>query len=137
MTILYKKGLNVSSKDLDSLFKSIGWSSRGEKKWKEVLSKSTYLCTAWDKNKLIGMGRVLEDGVMCMLYDIAVHPNYQRKGIGSKIMEMLILQIKKKKYATIGLFAWKENPANIPFYEKHGFILKKNGMELEKYMVPE
>ena len=110
---------------------------RGKKRWKEVLSKSYFIYTAWDENEIIGMGRIMEDGVMCMFYDICINPKYQRQGIGSKIMIKLIDKIKHKKYASIGLFAWKENPANKPFYKKFGFIEKTTGMELDKYMKPE
>jgi len=79
----------------------------------------------------------MDDGIMCMLYDIGIHPDYQRQGLGSKIMERLIAQVKDKNYASIGLFAWEENPANIPFYEKFGFVRKSSGMELDKLMKPE
>jgi hypothetical protein len=45
--------------------------------------------------------------------------------------------VKNKGYASIGIFVWEKNPANIPFYKKEGFVLKKTGMELEQYMKPE
>ena len=83
---------------------------------------------------LIGFGRILEDGVMCMFYDIGVHPDYQRGGVGKKIMEYLIDKVKDKRYVSIGLFAWEENPANIPFYENFGFEKVGTGMELVKFM---
>lgn len=132
--IVYEEGCNVQSKDLDALFHAIGWRARGAKKWDEVLSKSFYVYTAWNGNTLIGMGRIMEDGIMCMFYDICVHPNYQRRGIGTKILKKLIFKVKDKNYSSIGLFAWEQNPGTLPFYLNQGFILKKSGMELEKYM---
>ncbi|MBI2051781.1 GNAT family N-acetyltransferase [Candidatus Roizmanbacteria bacterium] len=119
---------------LDGLFNAIGWNSRGAEKWKTVLEKSSYVLSVWDGERVVGMGRILEDGVMCMFYDIGVHPDYQNKGVGKQIMENLIDQVKDKEYASIGLFAWEENPANIPFYEKFGFERQTSGMELVKYM---
>ncbi len=71
---------------------------------------------------------------MCMFYDIGVHPDYQRKGIGTNIMQVLIDEVKDKNYASIGLFAWEYNPQNMPFYEKFGFKKVGTGMELLKYM---
>jgi len=137
MTIKYKKGFDASIEKLDELFISIGWNPRGEKRWKEVLSKSYFMYTAWDGRTLVGMGRIMEDGVMCMFYDIGVHAKYRHQGIGSKILQMLIGAVKPKRYASIGLFAWKENPANKSFYKKFGFVEKATGMELDKYMQPE
>jgi|SRR3989344_3642655 len=134
MEIDYKIGLNIDSEQLDILFEKVGWRKRGNIKWKEVLAKSYLGVSAWDNDKLVGFGRITEDGVMCMFYDIGILPDYQGKGIGSAIMKILIDKVKDKEYASIGLFAWEENPINFPFYEKFGFEKVKSGMELVKFM---
>jgi ribosomal protein S18 acetylase RimI-like enzyme len=136
MLIEYREGTDIETQQLDNLWKAIGWKPRGEQKWKKVLSKSNFMYTAWDRNKLVGTGRIMEDGVMCMFYDMGVHPDYQRQGIGSRILEELIIRVKDKGYVSIGLFSWKENPVNILFYKKFGFV-KTSGMELTKHMKPE
>ena len=119
---------------LDRLFVAIGWKARGAEKWQEVLSKSTFVVTLWNEKQLVGLGRILEDGVMCMFYDIGIHPEYQGRGFGRQIMQALIDHVKDRSYASIGLFAWEENPANIPFYKKFGFECMTSGMELVRYM---
>jgi len=135
MIIKYLEGTNIETRHLNNLFNAVGWRHREERKWKEVFSKSHFVYTAWDETKdetkLVGMARIVEDGVMCMFYDICVHPDYQRKGIGSRILKELINRTKDKEYRSIGLFAWEENPANIKFYEKFGFV-RTSGMELAK-----
>jgi len=136
MSIQYKETLEVEPEKLDELWGAIGWKPRGTNKWQEALSKSSYLCSAWDGDTLVGTGRILEDGIMCMFYDIGVHPDYQGQQIGSEIMEKLIDQVKDKGYASIGIFAWEQNPANLPFYKKFGFE-ESSGMELIKHMKPE
>ena len=128
---------NLPLEQIDNLTEAVGWGRRGANKWKGVLSKSSYVYSIWDGDRLVGMGRIVEDGVMCMFYDIAVHPDYQRGGLGSQIMNNLINQVKDKKYVSIGLFAWEKNPANIPFYEKFGFEKVATGMELVRYMARE
>ena len=135
VTLSERKDLPIEQ--LDNLFQAIGWKVRGQEKWQEVLDKSSHVLTVWDGEKVVGMGRILEDGVMCMFYDIGVHPDFQKKGVGKKIMENLINKVKDKGYASIGLFAWEENPVNIPFYEKFGFKRQTSGMELVKHMVRE
>ena len=123
----------VDSKHLDLLFSSIGWKPRGAK-WKEVLEKSSFVCSVWDGARLVGFGRIVEDGAMCMFYDVLVRPDYQDRGIGSRIMNYLIGKIKDKKYTSIGLFSWEYNEKSIGFYEKFGFKKVKTGMELVKFM---
>ncbi len=53
------------------------------------------------------------------------------------IMERLIAYVKDKEFASIGLWAWNDNPATLPFYKRFGFIEEPGGMELKKYMKPE
>ena len=134
MTLKKSLERTLDTEELDKLFEAIGWRPRGELKWKEVLAKSNFVYSIWDGRKAVGLGRIIEDGVMCMFYDIAVHPDYQGRGIGKQIMTKLIEQVKDKGYASIGLFAWEQNPNNIPFYEKFGFERVPTGMELVKFM---
>lgn len=130
----YSTKKEIDAIQLNNLWNAIGWSSRCPNKWKNALSKSSFVISVWDAEKLIGLGRILEDGIMCMFYDIAVHPDYQRQGIGKTIMNKLIDKVKNKKYVSIGLFTWEGNPANIHFYKKFGFEKVGTGMELVKHM---
>jgi ribosomal protein S18 acetylase RimI-like enzyme len=104
----------------------MGWQPRSEKKWKEILSKSSFVYSVWDNDKLVGMGRLAEDGIMCMFYDVIVHKNYQGRGIGKMIVNKLIDQTKGKKYCSVGLFTDKNE---IKFYKKLGFKIDSIGME--------
>lgn len=125
---------NLPLEQIDNLTEAIGWGRRGPEKWREILSKSSHVYSLWDGDKLVGMGRIVEDGAMCMFYDIAVHPDYQRRGLGSQIMSNLIAQVKDKKYVSIGLFTWEGDPTNVSFYEKFGFEKVGTGMELLRYI---
>ncbi len=128
---------DIPAEKLNQLFKDIGWSPRKDKIWEQALTVSSYVVSAWHDNELIGFGRIFEDGVMCMFYDIGVHPDFQKKDIGSYIMEELVHWVKDKKYASIGLFVWEKNPTALEFYKKFGFEPVKTGMELVKYMIRE
>jgi GNAT superfamily N-acetyltransferase len=127
-----KKDLNIEQ--IDSLMDSVGWSNnRGEEKWREILSKSSFVYSVYDRQKMVGFGRILEDGAMCMFYDIMVHHDYQGQGIGKMIMNSLLEQTKDKDYISVSLFAWPENKDFlIPFYNKFGFELFETGMRLRK-----
>lgn len=120
---------NIDINQIRLLRKSIGWQPRSEKKWKEILSKSSFVYSVWDGKRLIGMGRLVEDGIMCMLYDIVVHKNYQGEGIGKIIVNKLVEQTKNKKYCSIALFTDKDK---VKFYKKLGFEIAIVAMEYNK-----
>ena len=117
---------------LNELTEAVGWGRRADDKWQEILTRSKYVYSLWSEEKLVGFGRVLEDGTMAMFYDIAVHPEYQGKGLGMRIMRYLLEQVRGKGYASIGLFAWDKNPGAIEFYEKLGFDRVNFGMKLKR-----
>ncbi|HEY5601386.1 MAG TPA: GNAT family N-acetyltransferase [Patescibacteria group bacterium] len=119
---------------LNNLFESIGWSTRDDDKWLEVQDKTSYFVAKWDKNRLIGMGRIVEDGVMCMIYDVCVRPQYQSQGVGTSIMERIVDQVRDKGYASIGLFVWEGNLKAAEFYKRFGFEKVGTGMELVALM---
>ena len=132
--MIYSTEKNINPDKIDDLFRSIEWETRGQEKWKEILSKSSFVFSIWDEETLIGFGRIVEDGIMCMFYDVCVHKDYQNNGIGTKIMDTLIDQVKDKQYISIGLFVSEDNPRAANFYEKFGFKNVNNGMELVRYM---
>ena len=66
--------------------------------------------------KLVGAGRALSDGVWrAAIYDVAVLPEYQGKGIGSMIIRHLI---DSANVEVIMLYA---APGKEEFYEQFGF----------------
>ena len=76
---------------------------------------------------LIGFGRAISDGVyQAAVYDVAVVPEYQRKGIGSIIMESIFSRLS---HCNIILYA---SPGKEEFYETLKFRKMKTGMALFK-----
>ena len=52
-----------------------------------ALKGSAFICSVWEKDTLIGFGRVIDDGGVCYsVNDIMVDKEYQRQGIGDQIM---------------------------------------------------
>lgn len=125
---------DISAEKINNLRKSVGWCvKRGEEKWKEILNKSSFVYSVFDRGKLVGMGRIVEDGMMCMFYDVVVHKDYQGKGIGKMIINNLLAFTKDKGYSSISLFADPKNKDFLlPFYNKFGFELFETGMRLKK-----
>lgn len=130
MRLIERHDKEIDTSDLNILLTAVGWGTRPEEKWREILNKSKYVCSVWSGEQLVGFGRVLEDGTMAMFYDIAVHPEFQRRGVGSTVMKFLMEKVRSGNYCSIGLFAWQENLNSIRFYEKFGFQQVHFGMKL-------
>lgn len=79
----------------------------------------------FDEEKLIGFGRAISDGVyQAALYDIAVLPEYQGKGIGRLIVNNIVESLPKCSFI---LYA---APGKEKFYEQLNFRKMKTGMAL-------
>lgn len=81
--------------------------------------------------ELVGMGRLVGDGAMYWyLQEIIILPEFQRKGIGTMIVNHLLDYAKANsitgKFTTIGGVSAKGKE---PFYEKMGFEIISNGMK--------
>lgn len=68
----------------------VGWNNFSEHQAKEALKHSSYTVIAVDKSQTVAMGRLIGDGMYFTVVDVVVHPDYQKMGIGSRIMEMLL-----------------------------------------------
>ena len=81
--------------------------------------------------ELVGMGRLVGDGAMYWyLQEIIILPNFQRKGIGTMIVNHLIDYAKANsitgKFTTIGGVSAKGKE---PFYKKMGFDIISTGIK--------
>lgn len=80
--------------------------------------------------RLVGFGRAVSDGAyQAAVYDVAVIPEYQNRGIGSLIMQRIL---EKISICNIILYA---NTGREEFYMKFGFHSMKTAMA--KFLRPE
>jgi len=85
------------------------------------LPNNLFATTIRDRGELIAMGRVVGDGGCHFeVVDIAVHPDYQRRGIGTRVMDAVMAYIEKyaPESAYVSLIADHHSPA---LYSKFGF----------------
>ncbi|OPZ77422.1 MAG: putative acetyltransferase [Alphaproteobacteria bacterium ADurb.Bin438] len=116
--IQYKNIKEFSESELQDLFLSVEWSS-GKYPEKLVLAMRnySYVFTAWDEGKLIGLISAMDDGIMtAYIHYLLVDPKYQKMGIGKGLVD-LMKQVYKD-YLRIVLVAYDEQ---IKFYEACGF----------------
>ena len=108
--------------DYCRLRKSVGWTNFSKEQAQTALSNSLYTVAVFENSRAVGMGRLIGDGIYLIIVDIVVDPAYQGKGIGSKIVSMLIEYATKELpdggRTSIQLISEKGKE---PFYEKQGF----------------
>ena len=81
----------------------------------------------WHAGQLIGFGRALSDGVyQAAVYDVAVVPEYQGKGVGSIVMKNILSNLPD---CNVILYA---SPGKEDFYATLRFRKMKTGMALFK-----
>ncbi|HEX9782444.1 MAG TPA: GNAT family N-acetyltransferase [Opitutaceae bacterium] len=85
------------------------------------LSRSLFCVVAELEGRCIGMARVAGDGALFFhVMDVAVLPEYQRRGVGTQLMNRLVEFIRNSapEKALVGLFT---GAAQSPFLERFGF----------------
>lgn len=104
------------------LRESVGWNNFCKEQVITALKNSVYDITVRDNNQVIGMGRLIGDGIYYTIVDVVVDPAFQGKKVGTEIINRLLEFIEKNiptgGRASVQLIAAEGKEA---FYEKQGF----------------
>lgn len=126
MNIEYKQHKNFPCDELYQLFLAVGW-AKEEETTQEMIDNfnigflhSTFVFSAWADGKLVGCVRVLSDlHFRSVIYDLAVLPAFQHKGIGSEL-------VRRCRQACEGSEWLVQTDMARGFYEKLGFRQKND-----------
>ncbi len=147
--IEYREEKHVDGRQLFTLFTAVGWiKPRNQKPVTErpddaiandifyldddgkydfltsAFLHSTYVLSAWESSRLVGIIRVLSDGVQrSVIYDLVVHPEYQKRGIGKTLVSRILIKFDKTQI-TLGT-----SSRNFEYYKKLGFRQSQNYLE--------
>ncbi|HKO78633.1 MAG TPA: GNAT family N-acetyltransferase [Flavobacterium sp.] len=116
ITISESKDINID--DILVLYKENNWSSaeKPTQLHKGLLNSET-LITAWEDNKLVGLGNAISDGYLTVYYPhLLVLPEYQGKGIGKMIVDKM-----QEKYSHFHMQMLTADGKAVEFYKKNGF----------------
>ena len=107
--------------DILRLYESVGWTAYTDHP--EVLRKgfenSMLILTAYEGDQLLGIIRAVGDGyTVVFVQDILVFPEYQRKGIGSALLQAILDKYSHVRQIEL---ATDNTPKTITFYKSMGF----------------
>ena len=106
--------------------------------YERTLNNNTHIAyLVYDGNTVVGAGGVSFFQVMptyhnpsgnkAYIMNMYTHPDYRRKGIASKVLDMLVMECHERNITAISLEA---TDMGRPLYEKYGFIKMEHEMEL-------
>jgi len=118
-----RTGSDISLSSLIELYTAVGWTAYTSEERRGDLAKaienSTFVVSAWDGDKLIGLARVLSDDVSIFyLQDILVHPDYQRQGIGEQMIQACLVRYE---HVRAKVLMTDDEERQRLFYERVGF----------------
>ena len=127
MALVWSDSLdNVDWQELSALYLAAPLGPKTAEDLKLVFGNSMYKCFVREQGRLVGVGRVLADGVyVAYVADIAVLPSHQGTGLGKEIVARLL--DLAKHHRKIILYAV---PGKEPFYRKFGFRRMRTAMAI-------
>jgi catechol 2,3-dioxygenase-like lactoylglutathione lyase family enzyme len=124
------------AQDYHDLFETTGWNAEYRATPGDLdraNRNSWYVVSAYDADRLVAFGRVVSDGVLhAMVYDMIVRPEFQRAGLGSRVLSMLVARCREANIPDVQLFCARGKKA---FYLRHGFEPRPDdapGMQLRE-----
>ena len=120
--ISYREDKNIERDALLNLYNDAAWTAYTDKpeELENAISNSLYVCIAMDKEKLVGLIRIIGDRLTIIyIQDILVLNSYKRNGIGTALM---LKALDKFKTVRQKVLLTDDNIGTRGFYESLGFI---------------
>lgn len=130
MEITYKSGIIPSVEQIIAVYKSseIKRPIEDAERIFQMYSNSNLVISAWHEEILVGISRSLTDFCyVCYLSDLAVKKEYQKMGIGKKMIQITGEQIGEQ--TTLLLLS---APGAMEYYPKIGFTKVENGFIIRR-----
>lgn len=121
MIINFKNSKNINVAQLEKLYNDVEWYAYTQdlEVLQQALENSLEVVSAWKDGELIGLIRVIGDGLTIIyIQDILVLNAYQNQGIATQLMQQIL---DKYKHVRQKVLLTEEAPDVRYFYEKNGF----------------
>ncbi len=113
-----------TAREYNRLRAAVGWKTYDKFSAGRHLPASLYGVCARSGGEPVGMARVVGDGgLVFYIQDVIVVPEWQRRGIGTLLMDRVIEYVRQNAFeqSYVGLMSAKGKE---PFYEKYGFTAR-------------
>lgn len=121
MHVEYRNQKDLPCNELYQLFLAVGWAKEDRTTQAMIdnfnvgFINSTFVFSAWVEERLVGCVRVLSDlHFRSIIYDLAVLPEFQNKGIGKELVQRCINACEGSEWLV-------QTDMAKGFYEKIGF----------------
>jgi N-acetylglutamate synthase-like GNAT family acetyltransferase len=113
---------SIDLEDVSRLLCSVGMRARPHDSMERAIRASTEVIVVYAAGQtLVGFGRLVSDETFYgTLWDVAVHPDFHRHGIGREIVARLLAKCLTLKLRMVGLFTALHNRQ---FYQHFGFSM--------------
>jgi ribosomal protein S18 acetylase RimI-like enzyme len=124
----YREGGDLPFDQLLSLYQSVKWiaytNERRRPELQKAIRNSTFVVSAWVGDTLVGLARGLsDDSSIFYLQDILVRPEFQREGIGRKLINICL---ERYKHVRNKVLLTDDEEKQKRFYESMGFVNTQN-----------
>lgn len=120
--MIYKYIKNISKKNLKALYENAEWTgyTNDLEKLVRAVKNSSRVISAWEDGKLVALIRTVSDGeTIVFIQDILVLKAYKRKGIGKKLIEIILEE--SKDIRQIILLTDTQDKTSTSFYRSLSF----------------
>ena len=112
--------------ELAALYRAAPLGNKSPADLQRAFGNSMFRCLVRDAGRLVGVGRVLADGVDCAyICDVALLPSHQGSGLGQQIVTRLVELSRGHRKIILYAVPGKEG-----FYKKFGFARMRTAMAI-------
>lgn len=130
MKIVYKTDVVPAIEEIITVYRSSGINRPidNPERIKQMYANSNLIITAWVNDELVGIARALTDFCYCCyLSDLAVTREYQKQGIGKRL-----IAVTKETIGDSSMLLLLAAPQVTNYYPKLGFTMVDNGFILKR-----
>lgn len=123
--LVLRKDVLVDAVALADLFRAVGWYRKANDvpRLARMLEGTTQMISAWEGERMVGFARAISDQAYNgYISSVAVHPRWQGKGLGERLIDALMEQNDEIKFVLTAV------PGIHGFYEGLGFAQDPEAM---------
>jgi ribosomal protein S18 acetylase RimI-like enzyme len=130
----------ATADDIDDLV-TVDWSAfdllwrNGPETIRQFLQQMPHFLVAQDGDRVLGFVCGTEQGKVGHIVRLAVHPDAQRRGIGTRLLRDILAHMSEHGVRALTLNTQKDNHVSQAFYRQLGFYVSRAPTSVYRYML--